>query len=42
VPEELARQKHLRWWEEETGAAEEAEAASEAGAGGEASSGDGV
>ena len=42
VPEELARERHLRWWEEETGAAEQMGAASEAGAGGEASSGDGV
>jgi len=42
VPEELARERHLRWWEEETGASAQMDAGSEAGAGGEASTGHGV
>ncbi len=45
VPEELARERHLRWWQEETGGAEETEApgevgaVSEVGTGGEAGGG---
>jgi formate dehydrogenase subunit gamma len=31
VPEDLARERHQRWWEEETGGAEEAAGAEEAG-----------
>ena len=39
VPEELARERHLRWWQEETGGAEETEAPGEVGGGSEAGAG---